>query len=326
MGPKESNECKSNLTTISTLCSTLGIPLKWTKVEGPATSLVFLGIVLDTNTMEIRLPPDKLQQILLLLHQWRQRKHCSKRELLSLIGKLVHACKVVRVGRIFLRRMIDTAHSVRHLHYQIRLNVEFRSDLEWWVLFLERWNGRSMREVHNPQWDPDIVFSSDASGSWGCGAVWNHNWLQCPWNGVWSDKSIAAKELVPVVLACAIWGRQWQHKKVLVLCVNMAVVHIVNDFKCKDKILSHLLRPLYFFLAHNDIHYDLRAKHLEGKKNTAADAVSRNFMQVFYQALPKANCQPACIPAALWNLLVVQAPDWMSPSWRALLQNFWATA
>ena len=72
--------------------------------------------------MEIRLPPNKLQQILLLLHQWRQHKHCSKRELLSLIGKLVHACKVVRVSRIFLRQMIDTAHSVRHLHYQIRLN------------------------------------------------------------------------------------------------------------------------------------------------------------------------------------------------------------
>ena len=34
-----------------------------------------------------------------------------------------------------------------------------------------KWNGKSMTEVHNPHWDPDVVFSSDASGSWGCGAV-----------------------------------------------------------------------------------------------------------------------------------------------------------
>ena len=69
----------------------------------------------------------------------------------------MHACKVVLVGKIFLRRMIDIAHSVRHQHYQIGLNIEFRSDLEWWVQFLEKWNGRNMMEVHNPQWDPDIV-------------------------------------------------------------------------------------------------------------------------------------------------------------------------
>ena len=26
-------------------------------------------------------------------------------------------------------------------------------------------------EVHNPDWDPEIVFSSDALGLWGCGVI-----------------------------------------------------------------------------------------------------------------------------------------------------------
>lgn len=53
---------------------------------------------------------------------------------------------------------------------------------------------------------PEVTFSSDASGRWGCGAVWQDAWLQVQWNRQWQDQQIAAKELVPIVLACAIWG------------------------------------------------------------------------------------------------------------------------
>ena len=102
----------------------------------------------------------------------------------------------------------------------------------------------------------------------------------------------------------------------------MAVVHTVNNYKCRDKVFSQLMRSLHFFLAQYDMH--LRAMHLEGVNNTAADAVSCNLIQVCHQTLPEADNQPTCIPAALWNLLVAQAPDWTSPSWRSLLQSFWS--
>ena len=121
------------------------------------------------------------------------------------------------------------AYTVRQLHYRVHLNVSFRSDLEWWIAFLERWNGRSMMEVHDPLWHPQVVFSSDASRSWGCGAVWEMEWLQCPRNGAWADKGIATKELLPIVLAAAVWGNKWAHKHVLVVCDNMAVVYVSNS-------------------------------------------------------------------------------------------------
>ena len=41
------------------------------------------------------------------LEVWRDRKVCEWRELESLVGISHHACKVVRSGRSFLRRMID---------------------------------------------------------------------------------------------------------------------------------------------------------------------------------------------------------------------------
>ena len=73
------------------------------------------------------------------------------------VGKLAYASKVVIAGRLFFRWMIDTAYLVRHLHHWVNLNANFRYDLEWWYAFLEKWNGRSMMEVHDPNWNPDII-------------------------------------------------------------------------------------------------------------------------------------------------------------------------
>ena len=143
--------------------------------------------------------------------------------------------------------MIDTAGTAKHLHHWIALKAEFRSDIEWWVAFLTRWNGRSMMDVHTTSWQPTITFTSDASGKWGCGAVWQDLWLQCPWGECWQDVNIAAKELLPIVLACVIWGPYWQHKKVQVLCDNWAVVQVLNHLTSKDSTMLHLLRCSFFF-------------------------------------------------------------------------------
>ena len=57
---------------------------------------------------------------------------CTKRHLLSLIGKLAFACKVSPAGRIFLRRLLDTAHSVDQLEHKIHIDDEALQDILWW--------------------------------------------------------------------------------------------------------------------------------------------------------------------------------------------------
>ena len=141
-----------------------------------------------------------------VVQEWREKHVCTKRELLQLIGKLAHATKVVVAGHTFLRRMIDTAMTVRHLDHHIHLRAEFHSDLAWWSSFLLLWNAHSLMLVHSKKANPQVIFSSDASGSWGCGAAWSSRWIQCKWNSSWSNKSIALKELLPIILACAAWG------------------------------------------------------------------------------------------------------------------------
>ena len=272
----------------------------------------------------MRLPTKKLHLLQEAINGWLHRKAATKREMLSLIGKLAHACKVVKPGRIFLRRLIDLASSRTNMDHWIRINQEFQSDLMWWHLFLERWNRSSLLSSHTNR-APDIIFSSDASGAWGCGAVWQSHWFQCQWSPSWAGINIAIKELVPVVLAVAVWGEKWAHKHVLVQCDNMAVVACIHSQSSKVPTIMHLLRTLHFITAFFDI--NLTACHLPGEVNILADALSRNNLQVFFRQCPVAETQPTPIPQDLWDVVVAIQPDWLSPCWRTKLQScsLWAS-
>ena len=100
---------------------------------------------------------------------------------------------------------------------------------------------------------------------------------------------------------------------------NQAVVHVVNSGYSKDQELMHLIRCMFFFRAYWG--FELRAEHVPGEQNVAADAISRNNLSLFSQVLPGASPQPCPIPQSLVELLIVQRPDWTSPSWTALFKN-----
>ena len=106
VGDPESDECVTNMTRMQRISYELGLPIGEKKTEGPSTCLMFLEIELDTRDMVMHLPDSKLTQLNQALAEWQGKKAVRKRELLSLIGTLSHACKVVRSGRAFLRRLI----------------------------------------------------------------------------------------------------------------------------------------------------------------------------------------------------------------------------
>ena len=56
------------------------------KARAPETTMVFLGTLLDTEKMELRVTPDKLREITNLLPEWLQKRATSKRQLQSLLG------------------------------------------------------------------------------------------------------------------------------------------------------------------------------------------------------------------------------------------------
>ena len=140
-----------------------------------------------------------------------------------------------------------------------------------------------------------VSVTSDASGSWGCGAFSSANqWYQLPLPVEWANVHITVKELLPVVISCALWGHRWAGESVLAYTDNAAVVAIVNSGRSKDKLAMHLMRCLFFLMARGE--YTLKATHIEGKSNVAADALSRNRLPLFRLQVPTAEEHPTPIP------------------------------
>ena len=261
IGAPGTDQCARGLRILLAIFEQLSIPVAWEKLEGPAKSLTILGIEVDSEAMVLRLPKEKLGELKLLVTEWLGRKSCSVKELQSLAGKLQHACKVVRPGRTFLRRVFDLLKGTPKKRQFVRLNAAFRSDIWWWHRFLESWNGVSMLPGAEAREEFDLF--SDASGSFGCGAWWDSDWLQYAWPTSMAGKSIALKELVPIVMACLIWGSRWRGRALVFHCDNQAVVEVVNAGVGKDPELMQLMRCLFFVRAHFVI--TARATHIPGR-------------------------------------------------------------
>ena len=319
LGTPGTDECLLNLSAMRGTCNNTGLPVEEDKCEGPATCIPFLGMELDSEALEIRLPKDKLANMIHLLCIWRGRKACRKRELLSLIGSLSHACKAVRSGRAFLRRLIDLAAATSGLDHYLWLNREARSDIEWWHTFASSWNGVAMMKAI--RWSPPKVgITSDASGNWGCGAFSDQAWFQLKW----AEHNITVKELIPIIIAAAIWGPKWRGHTIQVLCDNAAVVAILNKNSSKDSEIMHLIRCLAFITAR--FQFIITAAHIAGVKNMAADALSRNKLDVFRSIYPQADPAPSSIPAPLLDLLLLSKPDWTSWTWTELWNSIFNMA
>lgn len=323
LGPPDSPVCAEALHIFQALCEELGVPIAEEKTEGPSTTLTFLGIEIDTASLQLRLPQDKLHKLMVLLGQWMQgspnlspRRSGTKRDLLSLIGLLNHAASVVQPGRTFLRSLIDASTSVRALDHHVHLSARARADVTWWHSFLQSWNGVSLL----PPAEPSQSILSDASGSWGCGAYWEGRWFQIPWPQSWESTNIAPKELIPIVMAVAVWGPYWTGQRIRCQCDNMAVVFSVNRGTARDPQLMRLLRTLFFFCALHRI--TVSACHIAGVLNASADALSRNNLPLFLSLNPQASSQPSVIPADLQELLFNQALRWTSPSWTRRFNSF----
>lgn len=318
-GRPGSDEAGSVLRLAFSVCRQLGIPIALHKTEGPSTVLTFLGILVDSARMELRLPSDKLQRLQALIVVWAHKRACVRKDLESFIGHLSHAATVVRQGRTFLHDLFVLLKATRSPHHFVRLSAGVKADIQWWHCFLQDWNGQSFF----PRAAPSIHVFSDASGSFGSGAFQvGGSWCQLQWPDLQRGSSIAVLELVPVVVAAAIWGSQWQGQLVCFHSDNTAVVHDVNRGYSSDPHLIHLLRCLSFFAAFFRFH--CKAEHIPGVMNVAADALSRNNMCLFHSLVPQ-TCTRSVIPEQLQNLLVDTIPDWGSSDWIRQFRSCLAT-
>jgi hypothetical protein len=252
------------------------------------------------------LPADKLQRLQDLIQAWCTEKVHTRKDLESLLGHLSHAASIVRPGRTFLRQLFTLLYQVKAPHHYVRLNAGARADLAWWKCFLQSWSGSSFF----PPREPSVHVYSDASGGHGYGAfVEGLGWFQGHWPMGWEEVDISVKELVPVVMASALWGRHWTSKHICFHSDNMSVVAILASRTAK----TPLLTDVFLFTLH--IFVSTILPSMSQVLRTRPRMLSPGVPHVFF---PLVQQTPPCvIPLSLVvdELLITQRTDWGSPAW-----------
>lgn len=304
IGPGGSRVCATLLRTMERVAADFGVPLAPEKTEGPVTEIRFLGIMIDSDRMECRLPEDKVADLRLVVGAAMGARKITLRELQSLLGKLNFACRVIPMGRVFCRRLaMATAGVVKPYHY-VRLSSALREDLGVWSTFLERFNGRSLF-LEGPMSNRDLELFTDASGSLGFGAFFQGEWCAEEWPAAWREgglcKNLAFLELFPIVVSLEIWGEHLRNKRVRFWCDNLGVVQAVNAQTANSPPVVSLLR--YFVLKCLMLNSHCTAVHVPGVDNNIADSLSRFQWDRFRVLAPEAATKGIPCPSHLWRLV-----------------------
>ncbi len=263
-------ECVSALNVTVSLLSQLGFYIAWEKIEGPAQRLIFLGVLIDSLAMRLELPEKKLNDLSLLLDTVAGRQRISKRQLDMLIGKLVWAARVVRGGRTFVRRLIDTSMRLKQPNHRICTRGPFMRDISFWRNFLAQFNGKALliqRRVTD--------LSTDACPiAWG--TVYQGDWAYGTWAAEMPEAdnlSINHKEVLALLFAARRWRGLWRGAQVVWHTDNVCAAAWLNRGSCRSPVVMKAIRDLFWLSVMND--FQIIAHYLPGVQNWASDAVSR---------------------------------------------------
>lgn len=299
-GAECSNHCSILVRQFESICAELGIPLATEKSVGPTTVLVFLGFEIDTVTLSIRIPENKVNELLILLQNTVLRNKMTLKELQSMTGKLMFFSKAIRSSRAFLRRFYDAMIGLSRAHYRKRISKDMRDDMYMWINFLESFNG----VVHIPDkiWHTSqtLQLYTDSAGGPQMGAAcylrgkWSFFQWPIYWDGTEYLHDLTFLELVPVLLAFTLWKEELGNKKVLMWIDNEALVAVINKQSSKSKRVMFLLRELILLSMQFNIIF--KAQHISSVNNGICDAISRKQWSRFRTLAPEANETPEEIP------------------------------
>ena len=273
-------ECLQTQTVLRLLLRKLGFAINYSKLVGPCQQLTFLGIVLDTVSMTLELPSAKIAELREALTSLCAKQKATKRQLQSLLGRLNWACQCIVGGRIYLRRIIDAIARLRAPWHRTRVTKTITADIDWWLSFLDIFNGFTKMIDHRPVVPVYIDLCQVAAG-----AYFDGDMAYTPWS-CWPavvDKHINHKEALTLETAVCKWAPLWKDRKVFVFCDNLCAVSVLNKGLSKDPVVMDSIRRTFWWsMCYN---FKIHAFYLPGKHNTLADAISRLHEQNGYERL-----------------------------------------
>ena len=126
--------------TIHDTCAEVGVPMSLNKRVFATQVIEFLGLLIDTLLMIVRVPQDKQYGILHQITNILGSKDTTTRACQSLAGKLNFISEAFPMGHPFIQSLYDIA-AGKHPKRVVQLMQVAHQDLLLWSLFLQQFQG-----------------------------------------------------------------------------------------------------------------------------------------------------------------------------------------
>lgn len=281
--------------------------IAWDKCSSPSKCTKYLGIIFDSDNMQIRLPENKLLRLRDELKYFENKNRATKLQIQKLVGYLAHCSKVVRGGRLFSRRIISLLRGLGDKK-RIRIPKSIRLDLIWWQSFMRLFNG--MATIIRYNYGSGPVIYTDACES-GYGVFAGYDWqagrfnsnailanvdVSCHshWKNVTkptiqlNDDNVNFWELIAVWQAVERYAECARDSHMIVMSDNTQVVAMLNGNTSINESCLELLREIFWISAIFNVY--ITSRYIPGVNNVVADKLSRLELDVSAVELDELLC------------------------------------
>ena len=250
---------------VKQLLDNLGLPEATEKKQSPATKVRWLGIMVDTIDMSLSIPADKLANTLALVDAYASRDSINRKQLQSLIGKLLHIAKCIRPARLFVARLLTALRGMNTFYTKVTPAI--RADLAWFQEFGRAWNGVAFIPSEKPT--KSILVDDCLNGIGGADDSRVYAAKVAP-------KGARANNIEAINIVVAMHTLLTQADKgghIVIYCDNSATVSVFQTGRGQDDFLLECARAAW--MAQALFQVQVTYKHIAGANNTLADALSR---------------------------------------------------
>ena len=128
------------------LLQLLGFMINWEKsMLTPCQEIVFLGFLVNSLQMILRLPEEKLQNIIVDCRRVLRQETALVRDLARIVGRMTAAIQAVTPAPLCYRnlRLKNSAFkSTQSFEARIQLDESAKVELQWWIAEVRQWNGK----------------------------------------------------------------------------------------------------------------------------------------------------------------------------------------
>ena len=224
----------------------------------------------------MRLPQDKVDDLVALLILWNIKERATEHELAVLCGKLLYASGVIFAGRLFLNRCLATKRFASRLPKPTILTRDFFQDIEWWLEAIKTRNGVSflvpVSTIHISLDASSNGWKNSTPGIAGYNHD-NHQFFATTPPPHLQHLTIADLELLAHIIALHLWDHSWTNKQVTIHTDNQACWHLLRNGRSREDLRLRMSR----WMATRQVvkEFRLTSEWIPTSENNLADALSR---------------------------------------------------